>query len=159
MTATITTLAEKKVIGIPMEMSYADYKARELWQRFMPKRNEVQNRVGADYFSIEVFSTSYWDQFNPTATFQKWAAVTVPHFDTIPAGMQSLVIPAGLYAVFIYKGDETGAPAFFKAIFTSWLPSSIYILDDRPHFEILGDKYKRGDTNSEEEVWIPIQLK
>jgi AraC family transcriptional regulator len=37
--------------------------------------------------------------------------------------------------------------------------SKEYELDDRPHFEILGDKYKNNDPNSEEEIWIPIKLK
>jgi AraC family transcriptional regulator len=35
----------------------------------------------------------------------------------------------------------------------------MYFLDDRPHFEILGDKYKNGDPDSEEEIWIPIKQK
>jgi AraC family transcriptional regulator len=26
--------------------------------------------------------------------------------------------------------------------------------DDRPHFEILGDKYKNDHPDSEEEIWI-----
>ena len=26
-------------------------------------------------------------------------------------------------------------------------------------FEILGEKYKNGDPNSEEEIWIPVKLK
>lgn len=29
-----------------------------------------------------------------------------------------------------------------------WLPNSDYLLDDRPHFELLGDKYKNNDPNS-----------
>jgi AraC family transcriptional regulator len=39
------------------------------------------------------------------------------------------------------------------------VPASNYDLDDRPHFEILGDKYKNGDPNSEEDIWIPIKPK
>jgi hypothetical protein len=29
-----------------MTMSYSDYKARELWKRFMPRRKEVLNTLG-----------------------------------------------------------------------------------------------------------------
>ena len=39
------------------------------------------------------------------------------------------------------------------------MPASEYILDKRPHFEILGEKYKNDDPASEEEVWIPVRLK
>ena len=44
-------------------------------------------------------------------------------------------------------------------IFTRWLPESNYRLDNRPHFEVLGERYKNNDPNSEEEVWIPIKQK
>lgn len=159
MNPTITKFQEKKVIGMSQEMSYLDYKARELWQRFMPRHSEVQNRKGSNCFSIQQFSATYWLNFDPATPFTKWAAVEVESSDIIPADMQSLCIPSGLYAVFIYKGDGSSAPAFFEAIFRSWLPNSIYDLADRPHFEILGEKYKKDDPNSEEEVWIPIQLK
>jgi AraC family transcriptional regulator len=39
------------------------------------------------------------------------------------------------------------------------LPNSAYELDDREHFELLGEKYKNNDPNSEEEIWIPIRPK
>lgn len=41
----------------------------------------------------------------------------------------------------------------------TWLPASDYNLDNRPHFEVLGEKYKNNDPTSEEEIWIPIKLK
>jgi AraC family transcriptional regulator len=41
----------------------------------------------------------------------------------------------------------------------TWLPGSDFVLDTRPHFEVLGDQYKNNDTTSEEEIWIPIKLK
>jgi AraC family transcriptional regulator len=39
------------------------------------------------------------------------------------------------------------------------LPNSAYALDDRAHFEVLGEKYKNNDPSSEEEIWIPIKVK
>ncbi|MGK2861531.1 MAG: GyrI-like domain-containing protein [Chitinophagaceae bacterium] len=47
----------------------------------------------------------------------------------------------------------------FSYIFNTWLPPSGYDLDNRPHFEILGEKYKNDDPLSEEEIWIPIKQK
>ncbi len=41
----------------------------------------------------------------------------------------------------------------------SCLPNSEYELENRPHFEVLGEKYKNNDPNSEEEIWIPIKKK
>jgi AraC family transcriptional regulator len=30
-------------------------------------------------------------------------------------------------------------------------------LDQRPHVEVMGEKYKNNDPDSEEEIWIPIK--
>jgi AraC family transcriptional regulator len=65
----------------------------------------------------------------------------------------------GLYAVFLHKGAASTGGKTFKYIFETWLPNSCYLLDNRPHFEILGAKYKNDDPGSEEEVWIPIKQK
>ena len=68
------------------------------------------------------------------------------------------VLEGGLYAVFDYKGSSAD-PSIFQYIYTDCLPKSEYLLDDRPHFEILGEKYKNNDPESEEEIWIPIKTK
>jgi AraC family transcriptional regulator len=65
----------------------------------------------------------------------------------------------GLYAVFNYMGISSEVSDFFKNSYAEWLPGSGYILDDRPHFEVLGEKYKSNDPSSEEEISIPIKQK
>ena len=82
----------------------------------------------------------------------------VGDFHLLPDGMDTLIIPDGQYAVFDYKGLSTN-PAIFQYIFSKWLPQSGYLLNDRPHFEVLGHRYKNNDPNSEEEIWIPVVKK
>ncbi|TRX02715.1 GyrI-like domain-containing protein [Flavobacterium gawalongense] len=154
----IETLAEKKLIGKRIQMSLANNKTRELWQRFMPRRKEIQNNIGFDLYSMQVYDALYFDNFNPNATFEKWAAIEVSHFNTVPNEMETFTLAGGRYAVFIHKGSNTDNKTF-RYIFETWLPDSEYILDHRPHFELLGAKYKKDDPNSEEEIWIPIKLK
>ena len=72
--------------------------------------------------------------------------------------METFDLVEGLYAIFDYKGLNNN-PLIFNYIFEEWLPHSIYELDDRPHFEVLGENYKNNDPNSEEEIWIPIKVK
>jgi hypothetical protein len=52
-----------------------------LWQR-LPRRKEIQNAVGEDLYSIQVFSATFWEQFDPTALFDglelSFAGDTVP---------------------------------------------------------------------------------
>jgi AraC family transcriptional regulator len=85
--------------------------------------------------------------------------VEVANFDQLPEGMETFVLSSGLYAVFHFIGSSESISSFYQHIFTVWLPNSVYALDDRPHFEVLGEKYKNNDPNSEEEIWIPIKAK
>ena len=139
-------------------MSLADNKTGELWRSFMPKRSDITNNVTNDMISLQVYKPTHFADFNPTNQFEKWATVEVTNFDTVPEGFETFILTGGLYAVFDYKGLSTDS-SIFRYIFGTWLPKSEYDLDDRPHFEVLGDKYKNNDPESEEEIWIPIQPK
>ena len=154
----IKLLKEKKLIGLKTEMSFAENKTGELWKNFMPRYSEIGNRVGKDLFSLQIYDPSFAKgNFDPHLNFCKWAAVEVFDFEIIPTDMVTLTIPEGKYAVFSYKGSSAEANEFFRYVFSDWLPKSGFRLDHRPHFEILSDKYKTNDSNSEEEIWIPIQ--
>jgi len=151
---------EKKLVGLRQSMSYANNTTFALWSGFMPRRREIQNTIGNDLYSLQVYDASFdFSTFDPHKPFEKWAAAEVSSFDNIPDGMHPLVVPAGLYAVFLHKGPASEAAGTFGYIFGTWLPASDYVSDQRPHFEILGEKYKNNAPDSEEEVWIPIRKK
>lgn len=152
----IELLSEKKLIGMQTIMSLTDNKTMELWQSFMPKRKDIKTAVNSDLYSIQSYDDLYFRNFSPNTKFEKWAAIEVTDFEIIPKDMQAFTIPTGLYAVFEYKGLSSDN-SIFHYIFAEWLPNSEYHLDHRPHFEILGEKYKNNDPNSEEEIWIPIK--
>lgn len=141
-----------------MVMSLAENKTFKLWQSFMSERKAIRNKLGAEMFSIQVYRQPI-DFGNLNQEFEKWAAVEVANFDTIPDGMEPFILEGGLYAVFLYKGAASAGGKAFQYIFGTWLPGSGYLLDDRPHFEILGERYKNEDPDSEEEIWIPIKTK
>jgi AraC family transcriptional regulator len=154
----IEILPAKKLVGKRVKMSFANNKVIELWQGFMPRRKEINNNLNADLISMQVYDSSFdITHFNPLVEFDKWAAVEVECFDAVPSGMETFYLQGGLYAVFDYKGRSTDNQVF-KDIFGLWLPSSGYQLDNRPHFEILGSKYRNNDPESEEEIWIPVRL-
>ncbi|MES2616671.1 MAG: GyrI-like domain-containing protein [Bacteroidota bacterium] len=157
METTFISINEKYFIGQHMTMSLAVNRTGELWRGFMPRRREISNPVSNEMYSLQVYPPNYFYPFNPTTEFEKWALIEVNNFENIPSGMEKFVLPQGDYAVFQYKGDATNAAATFQYIFNTWLPASGYQLDHRPHFEILGEKYKNNDPDSEEEIWIPIK--
>lgn len=154
----IELLSEKKLIGMRLTMSFADFKIGELWGKFMPRRNEVKNIVSGELISMAIYEPDHFSNFSPTNQFDRWAAVEVSSIEAIPPGMESFTLPGGLYAVFHYKGLNTDT-SIFQYIFETWLPGSAYILDNRPHFEVLGAKYKNNDPSSEEDIWIPVHKK
>ena len=158
MTPRIQTLSEKKLVGRRLTMSLANNRTGELWQNFMPKRREISNSVSNDLISMQVYKPNHFRDFKPTNEFEKWATAEVSNFESVPTDMETFLLAGGLYAVFDYKGSSKD-PSIFQYIFGTWLPSSDFLLDDRPHFEVLGDKYKNNDPTSEEEIWIPIKHK
>lgn len=154
----IKTITEKKLIGQRITTSLTNNKTFELWQNFMSRRNEISNAVSAELISMQVYKPSYFTNFNPNTEFEKWAAIEVSDFSVVPNKMETYTLIGGLYAVFLYKGLSTDTKVF-EYIFNTWLPNSNYLIDSRPHFEILGEKYKNNDLNSEEEIYIPIKAK
>jgi AraC family transcriptional regulator len=141
-----------------MRMSLADNKTGELWRSFASRRSEIANNLTRDLISMQIYGPAYFADFKPTNEFEKWATVEVKDFEKVPDDMETFTLYEGLYAVFDYKGSSND-PAIFQYIFETWLPNSGYDLDDRPHFEVLGGKYKNNDPTSEEKIWIPIKPK
>lgn len=158
-TPRIEHLPEKKMLGKSIRMSLADNKTYALWSGFMPLRKHITRSIGSELYSLQVYDSFSPASFSPKTEFTKYALVEVEDFKDVPKGMQSFILEEGLYAVFPYKGTPEGFPQLMAYIFSQWLPSSDYALDDRPHFELLGEKYKNNDPDSEEEVWIPIKQK
>ena len=159
MTPRIETIAEKKFAGHNVLMSYAQNRTAELWRGFMPRKNEITTLKGEELYSIEEYPEGFFRQFSPDTPFKKWAALEVSSFDPIPDHMETLTSPSGLYAIFLYQGPASEGEKMYQYIFTTWLPASDYVLDNRPHFAVMGEKYKHNDPDSEEELWIPVRPK
>src|SRR6185436_7275985 len=133
----IITLSEKKLIGKRIITNFRENKTYELWRSFMPRRKEIQNNIGAELYSIEIYPPSFFEPFNPDANFEKWAAIEVTDYKTIPDEMATITIPDGLYAIFIHKGTANDAAKTYGYIFTSWLPNSNFLLDNSAHFALM----------------------
>ena len=153
----IEMLPETTLVGLGLTMSFANNRTGELWQHFMPRRKEIADVTGVDLYSVQIYPPEFFECFNPDQEFQKWAAVRTDEASMVPEGMEKITLPEGLYAVFHYNGSSAEAPRVFGWIFGEWLPASAYELDNRPHFEILGEKYRNSHPDSEEEIWIPIR--
>jgi AraC family transcriptional regulator len=132
----------------------------DLWGKFRPVSQQIKQRKGPQWFSIEVYPDLFFSAFDPVRTFEKWAAVAVENStQTIPEEMEELLIEEGDYAVFTYRGSSDDVHHMYRFIYSEWIPQSEFDLDNRPHFAIMGANYKKEDPDSQEELWIPIRKK
>ncbi|MCD6544535.1 MAG: GyrI-like domain-containing protein [Flavobacteriaceae bacterium] len=154
----IIDVSEKRLVGCKKMASLNDDINKELWQGFMPRLNEIQNKLDSNYLSVQIYDLKLeFRNFTQHTIFANWAAVEVNDVSELPSGMDKLIIPKGKYAVFIHVG--TAKEAFFTTqyIFKDWLPASKFQLDNRPHFQIMESDYNPNDPNAKETFWIPIK--
>lgn len=140
-----------------LKMSMSEDQTYKLFSTFMPRKKEIKSMTN-DVYAIQVYDKeSTFEDFGPKTIYTKWAAVEVNAEVQVPEAMEEFSIPSGKYAVFTHKG--TIADFFQKTnpfIYGQWLPKSGYSLADRPHFQVMGEKYLGDNPASEEEVWVPI---
>ncbi|MGJ4731990.1 GyrI-like domain-containing protein [Leptospira levettii] len=157
MDSKIVTIEKKYLVGKKLEMSLTNQLTSILWKSFQPIIPTIQHRNSNELISLSMYPAGYFQSFDPNAMFQKWALVEVSKFFDFPPETEGFTLDGGLYAEFLYKGLPSEAGPFFHSIFMDWLPNSNFQLDNRPHFEVMGEKYKNNDPESEELVYIPIQ--
>lgn len=151
MQAQIISLKAKQLIGLSCSMSLVKNETVALWKRFMEHRPIHLS----EFIAMQVYGPDYFSSFDPTKAFQQWACVEVDSLEIIPEKMVPFLIPAGLYAKFNYKGPSADH-SIYDYIFRQWIPKSKYTIDNRPHFQVMGEKYSNTSSDSEEEIWIPI---
>jgi len=144
------------LLGMQQIQTFQEHTTPQLWARFMPQVASIPHRIDNCLLSAEVFDADFFNPFDIKKPYSKWAGVRVlPHTET-PTGMSQLMIPEGLYAVFLHKGLGADAEKTYRYIFLEWLPQSGYSLDLRPHFAVMPPGYTRHNPEEEEEIWIPI---
>lgn len=147
----------QRIIGFSSIMSFADDKTSVLWQKFMPRRHEINDAKNVGLISLQLYPENFMSTgFNIHLLFEKWAAIAVSESAVTPEGMKELTIPEGMYAVFDHHGPAHEFQRTSDYIYKEWLPESDYVLDIRPHFEVLPEGYDPSDNNATEKVYIPL---
>jgi len=155
----IIELEKKKLIGISVKTSLAQNNIPQLWNTFMPRIDEIVNKIDSGCYEIHPFDSEFkMENFTEDMEFEKWAAVEVDNFNNIPDGLKALTIEGGKYAIFEHKGTMSNIQFSFDYVYGTWLPNSEYKLDQRADFEVYGKQYY-GPENPESitELWIPIK--
>lgn len=144
------------LVGLKIETSLAKNETQTLWRNFKIAIKDTELGRAKEFYSVQVYQDFNPETFDPTTIFTKIAAVQTSS-GTDHANLENFEIPAGKYAVFEHIGPSHTFRETMKAMFT-WLRNSGYVLDDRPHFEILGEDYLGPlHPESKESVWLPIK--
>lgn len=152
----IVDLEAKTMVGMVTTMSGNKNLTRELFSTFMPVRKHIANQQSACVYDVRIYPNGYFNKgFNPTLTFQKWAAMEVSKDTIAPVGMQQVEIPAGKYASFMVPNNND--PSLFQYIFTEWLPKFNYSLDERPHMDVFDEQAIAKVPNAMQRIMIPIK--
>lgn len=152
MKPTIIDIKEKKLIGQKSQMLQHQFEnIVALWKQFMPRKHHIKNTISQELIALQDYSGFG----NFEVPFDIWACVEVSKSIDIPNHMENYTIPAGKYAKFLHKGMNAGAT--YQKIMREWLPNSRYSIDNRPHFQVMGEKYKNGSPDSEEDFYVPIK--
>lgn len=156
----IKTRSRQLIAGLSTQMSLANNTTGILWGKFGPFRKELNTIIeDRGSYSIQLYDQDFMTTpFLPTTVYTKWAGVVVSENEIIPKGLETMILPEGKWAVFLYKGTPSDFGPFAQYIYQDWLPKSGYELDHRPHFEYMPENYAGSNNpDAEEEVWIPIK--
>lgn len=157
--AEIVTIDETILIGCSQRLSLQMNVISSLWKKFVPLSFKIPKLNDKTFYAVQVFDESFEKApFSPSLVYTHWACVE-PAFktsDNLPSELSTLEIPKGLYAKFLYKGSQDEFFAATQKLYSEWLPMNGYKCDQRPHFQIMREKYNPFSPDSEEEIYIPI---
>lgn len=147
-------VVSQQLRGHSVLMSHNSNQTQALWSGFRRQQKQYFPHDPDYFYSVNVYPANYFETFNPDMPFVKHALVSAEYAGNTDLPWDIFELPGGLYAVFSHKGPDT---SIFQYIYSTWLPSSGYQLDDRPHFEKMPASYVPGHPESEEEIYIPIR--
>lgn len=142
-----------KLIGVAAQYQNDDLQLPKLWSAFKPVKDQIQNRLGQQFFGIY---EHYQETCDAQIQFTYICAVAVSHFDHIPPGMVCRELPEQRYAKFTHKGPISQLQQSLKYIWGSWLPKSKYQYLEKPDFELYLPNFNIADPQSEVYLHIPI---
>ena len=121
------------------------------WQQFNVYFGEIPSQIGNVAYGICTQADGQ------DGSFQYMTAVEVRATDGLPAGFQSLKLPAQTYAVFAHRGHISSIQATCHAIFAEWLPASGYKHAGLPDLmERYDDRFDVRTGTGLTEIWIPV---
>jgi AraC family transcriptional regulator len=150
MTIETVELPATAVVGMAIRTRPMSPEIPALWPRFVPRRAEIAHSSGPE--------VTYGVMRSDGDTLYYLAGVAVTGPGLVPAGMESIAIPAGEYALFRYPLSRLGEG--FGEIFERLLPASGFAqIPGLPLFERYDEDFCPDKPASLVEIGIPVRRK
>jgi|GEM_PF-32565 len=120
------------------------------WQRFVPMMNSMPGRSGADSFGV------CWNT-NEDCEFDYLTGVEVTSADQLPAGLSSVTLKAGRYAVFKHSGHVSSIDQTIDTIWSKWALDCGLKLAGTHCFERYTPEFNPETATGGIEIWIPLE--
>jgi AraC family transcriptional regulator len=126
------------------------------WRRLVPHLGHIPNQAGGD---LEHVTYGVCANSDDHGNFDYLAGVEVTDFGDLPEGFATLRIPARRYAVFRHREHISTIRTTMRAIWTVWLPASVYEAADAPLFERYGPEFDPRTGEGGLDIWLPVEPK
>ncbi len=151
MKSKIISLDAFQVVGMRYFGKNEHNEISELWDKFMPRLDEIQHQAPGPAVSYGVCTGGEVGE-----AFEYIAALPVSRIDDIPAGMVGKSLPAQTYVVMEAHGlADIGST--YERILEEWLPGSGYQPVKGPDFELYQIDFNPDDPSSPIYIYYPIQ--
>jgi AraC family transcriptional regulator len=139
-----------RVIGLGTHCTFEDVSAiPPLWQAFNSREDEVPSAAAGVAYGVCCDA-------DDSGRFRYVAGVEPTAGAKVPAGMDSVSIPANRYAVFTHSGHISDLP---KTVYTIWnkaLPDAGLDPAKAPDFELYDRRFDPATGRGSVEIWIPV---
>lgn len=143
------------LVGLSGPTSMANNRIPALWQTFLPRLSEIEDRKpGSGSYGVcawvspkELTEDVEWDEL---------VAVETKSYPRVPEGMTSRILEGRKYAVFTHRGTLDTLGNTYDHIYKTWLPRSGLSLAEAADFEYYDDRFDPASPDSEMEIWVPL---
>lgn len=136
--------------GVGSEKNNLGEALPKLWDEFLSRHDEVQDKVPFPYYGVVRPDLEDPDRL------EYFAAAGVRSNGAVPAGMVGLEIPTGRYAVFEHRGYAKAIDKTVDYIYATWLARSGHQHTWGPDLELYGPQWSADGADSVMHYAIPI---
>ena len=122
----------------------------DAWQKFFAQAR------GTDLANTETFYGASIPSMSLDAPMDYFAGAIVDSSTAVPAGFESVEVPAGDYLVHVHHGPITEIAGSYAAAYTQTLPASGKEMRPAPHLEIYSGSKDPMAADYEMTIAIPV---